>query len=101
MSVRDVGSSGERVERKRIVIIDDDDAIVETLEEVLEAEGYDVKGYTDPIRALEELRTQAPPDVIMLDCVMPAMDGPHVMDALASEGCTVPIVLVTALSDPG
>jgi DNA-binding NtrC family response regulator len=92
---------GKQAARRRIVIIDDDDAIVETLEEVLEAEGCDVQGYTDPIQALEELRTHAWPDVIILDCVMPTMDGPRVMAALAAEGSTVPIILVTALSDPG
>ncbi|AUX25237.1 transcriptional regulator [Sorangium cellulosum] len=87
--------------RRRVVIIDDDDAIVETLEEVLEAEGYDVEGYTDPLEALEQLRSQAPPDVIVLDCVMPFMDGPRLMETLTAEGSTVPVVLVTALSDPG
>ncbi|WP_437671660.1 response regulator [Sorangium sp. So ce131] len=87
--------------RRRVVIIDDDDAIVETLQEVLLAEGYDVEGYTDPIEALEQLRSQPPPDVIVLDCVMPAMDGPRLMETLAAEGSAVPVVLVTALSDPG
>lgn len=87
--------------RRRIVIIDDDDAIVETLEEVLQAEGYEVEGYTDPLEALEQLRTNAHPDLIVLDCVMPVMDGPRLLETLAAEGCTVPVVLVTALSDPG
>ncbi|MGK3986281.1 response regulator [Sorangium sp. So ce136] len=90
-----------RGRRRRIVIVDDDDAIVETLEEVLLAEGYDVEGYTDSLEALERLRSQAPPDVIVLDCVMPFMDGPRLMETLAAEGKTVPVVLVTALSDPG
>lgn len=94
----DAATSGRR---RRIVIVDDDDAIVETLEEVLLAEGYDVEGYTDPREALERLRSQAPPDVIVLDCVMPFLDGPRLMETLAAEGRAVPVVLVTALSDPG
>ncbi|WP_433928566.1 response regulator [Sorangium cellulosum] len=97
----DEQGDAERGRRRRIVIVDDDDAIVETLEEVLLAEGYDVEGYTDPLEALERLRTKAPPDAIVLDCVMPFMDGPHLMETLAAEGMAVPVVLVTALSDPG
>ncbi|WP_437776425.1 response regulator [Sorangium sp. So ce1097] len=101
MSVSDEQGDAERARRRRIVIVDDDDAIVETLEEVLLAEGYDVEGYTDPLEALERLRSQALPDALILDCVMPFMDGPHLMETLAAEGMTLPVVLVTALSDPG
>ncbi|WP_438015180.1 response regulator [Sorangium sp. So ce315] len=97
----DEQGDAERARRRRIVIVDDDDAIVETLEEVLLAEGYDVEGYTDPLEALERLRSQALPDALILDCVMPFMDGPHLMETLAAEGTTLPVVLVTALSDPG
>lgn len=97
----DEHGEAEREKRRRIVIVDDDDAIVETLEEVLLAEGYDVEGYTDPLEALERLRSQAPPDALILDCVMPFMDGPRLMETLAAEGMTLPVVLVTALSDPG
>lgn len=99
--MNDDEGAGTSEKRRRVVIIDDDDAIVETLEEVLQSEGYEVQGYTDPVLALEELRAQRPPDIIVLDCVMPALDGPHLMKVLQDEGCTVPIVLVTALSDPG
>ncbi|WP_437574913.1 response regulator [Sorangium sp. So ce887] len=95
------GDVATRGRRRRIVIVDDDDAIVETLEEVLLAEGYEVEGYTDPLEALERLRSQALPDVIVLDCVMPFLDGPRLMETLAAEGRAVPVVLVTALSDPG
>jgi DNA-binding response OmpR family regulator len=102
VSVSEGETDGEQMARRCVVIIDDDDAIVETLEDVLQAEGYDVRGYTDPVHALEQLRAQQmPPDIIVLDCVMPAMDGPRVMEVLQAEGSTVPIVLVTALSDPG
>jgi two-component system response regulator MprA len=86
---------------RSVVIVDDDDAIVETLREVLEAEGYQVEGYTDPIQALERIRASEPPDALVLDCVMPVMDGRRFMEALAEEGRTIPIVLVTALCDPG
>lgn len=84
-----------------MLVVDDDEAIVETLQEVLEIEGYRVEGFTDPIRALERLRSGAAPDVVVLDCVMPVVDGRRFLEALAEEGRTIPVVLVTALCDPG
>ncbi|AGP39776.1 response regulator [Sorangium sp. So ce341] len=101
VSVSDEQGDAGRGRRRRVVVVDDDDAIVETLEEVLLAEGYDVEGYTDPLEALERLRSQALPDVIILDCVMPFLDGPRLLETLVAEGRAVPVVLVTALSDPG
>ncbi|WP_437324280.1 response regulator [Sorangium sp. So ce381] len=98
---RDDQGDSERGKRRRIVVVDDDDAIVETLAEVLLAEGYEVEGYTDPLEALERLRSQAPPDAIVIDCVMPFLDGPRLIETLAAEGRAAPVVLVTALSDPG
>lgn len=83
------------------MLVDDDEAIVETLREVLEAEGYRVEAFTDPIPALERLRAGTRADVVVLDCVMPSMHGGQFMEALAREGRMIPIVLVTALSDPG
>lgn len=82
------------------MLVDDDEAIVDTLRDVLEAEGYRVEGFTDPIRALERLRSGAHADVVVLDCVMPTMDARRFMEVLGEEGRIVPIVLVTALSDP-
>jgi len=83
------------------MLVDDDEAIVDTLRDVLEAEGYRVEGFTDPIRALERLRSGVRPDVVVLDCVMPNMDARRFMEVLTEENRAVPIVLVTALSDPG
>jgi DNA-binding NtrC family response regulator len=93
--------TGERGTTRRAVIVDDDEAIVETLEDVLMAEGYVVEGHTDPMRALERLCEGALPDVLVLDCVMPGMDGPALLEALNAAGRSMPVVLVTALSDPG
>jgi two-component system response regulator MprA len=95
------GSSPAEQGKRRVLVVDDDEAIVETLQEVLEAEGYGVEGFTDPIRALERLRAGDAPDLIVLDCVMPVVDGRRFLEALAEEGRTIPVVLVTALCDPG
>ncbi len=83
-----------------MIVVDDDEAIVETLEDLLETEGYQVEGFTDPIRALERLRAGAAPDAVVLDCIMPGLDAKGFLDALTAEGLRIPVVLVTALSDP-
>jgi two-component system response regulator MprA len=83
------------------MLVDDDEAIVETLREVLECEGYRVEAFTDPVPALARLLGGARTDAVVLDCVMPTMDGRQFMEALGKGGRPVPIVLVTALSDPG
>lgn len=83
------------------MLVDDDEAIVETLREVLEVEGYRVEAFTDPVPALARLLDGAQADAVVLDCVMPTMDGRQFMEALGRKSRQVPIVLVTALSDPG
>ena len=55
---------GEAGEGRTVMLVDDDEAIVDTLRDVLEAEGYHVEGYTDPIRALERLRAITPPGMV-------------------------------------
>jgi two-component system response regulator MprA len=84
-----------------VVVVDDDPSLVETLETKLVAEGYRVEGFTDPAEALERLRAGAPPDLVIADCIMPGLTGTELRDALAAAGVEVPVLLMTALSDPG
>jgi two-component system response regulator MprA len=82
-----------------IFVVDDDPDIVQLLEDVLDHEGFAVQGFTDPIAALATIAAR-PPDLILLDCIMPGIDGREFMKALAQDGIDTPIVLLTALSDP-
>jgi two-component system response regulator MprA len=84
-----------------VVVVDDDPSLVETLERLLCAEGYRVEGFTDPTAALDRLRAQAPPDLVIADCIMPGITGVELRDALSDAGVEVPVLLMTALSDPG
>ncbi|EYF01156.1 response regulator receiver protein [Chondromyces apiculatus DSM 436] len=93
--------SGKHVDGWTVMLVDDDEAIVDTLRDVLEAEGYRVEAFTDALLALERLRAGVHVDMLVLDCVMPTMDGRQFMETLDAEGRSLPIVLVTALSDPG
>jgi CheY-like chemotaxis protein len=59
---------------KSVLVVDDDDGLLETLQELLETEGYDVTLAHDGIEALKTLETLTPA-VILLDLRMPRMDG--------------------------
>jgi CheY-like chemotaxis protein len=85
-----------------IVVVDDDPSLVEVLEDLLAAEGYSVEGFTDPTLALARLRDRnAPlPDLAIVDCIMPQLTGTELRAALADAGVEVPVLLMTALSDP-
>ena len=84
-----------------VVVVDDDPHLVAALEELLGDQGYAVEGFTDPEDALDRLRQGAAPDLILIDCVMPRLNGGELVEALAAAGVEVPVVMMTALSDPG
>jgi two-component system, cell cycle sensor histidine kinase and response regulator CckA len=61
--------------RRRILVVEDDQDILVTLAGLLEDEGYDVQSVCDARDALERLRRGPPPELIILDLMMPGMDG--------------------------
>ena len=62
--------------RRNILVVDDDAALRNTLVEALEEEGYRTTSASNGLEALERLRTEkTPPAVILLDMMMPVMDG--------------------------
>jgi signal transduction histidine kinase len=61
--------------RRRILVVEDDPEILGALSGLLEEEGYDVQSVADARDALERLHQGPPPEVIILDLMMPGMDG--------------------------
>jgi len=62
--------------QKKILVVEDDPGIRETLVELLQAEGYFVAAASDGLEALKVLRGESPkPHLILLDIMMPVMDG--------------------------
>jgi signal transduction histidine kinase len=59
----------------RLLLVEDDSSIRFALTDMLSDEGFDVTSVVNGREALEELRSGAPPDVILLDLMMPVMDG--------------------------
>jgi DNA-binding response OmpR family regulator len=81
----------------RILVVDDDPEIVNLFAYALRRAGYQVEGVLDGRAALERAR-QAPPDLILLDVMMPGIDGYEVARRLRAEAATaaIPIVMLTA-----
>lgn len=73
------------LEQARVLVVDDDAQNVRYIQDVLEWAGYrQVKGTTQPTEVLAELH-QYRPDLILLDLIMPGMDGYEVMEVLQEE----------------
>ena len=83
-----------------VLIVDDDPTAREALVAILEGEGYELRQAKDGIRALQILE-QLQPDLILLDVMMPAMDGFEVCRRIRATPplAEVPIILLTALDD--
>src|SRR4030081_3515294 len=81
--------------RPRILIVEDDSRLAATLERVLAAEGHDVVLAVDGLEALRRAREQ-PPDLVVLDIMLPGLDGIGVCRRLRATA-QFPILLLTAL----
>lgn len=83
---------------RTILLIEDDAGIRESVAECLESEGYAVAPVTNGCEGLEWLRRAARPDLIMLDLVMPVMNGSQFLSELRGNEALrdIPVVLMTA-----
>ncbi len=79
----------------RVLLADDDRAIRESLTAALELNGYEVTSCSDGVEALAAYRAD-PVDVIVLDVMMPGIDGLGVCRLLRAEGDQIPILMLTA-----
>ena len=92
--------TGKAPGARRVVIVDDDVLIRETVRLTLEHEGFDVNAIEDPTAALGEIRA-AKPDLVVLDLYMGGVDGREIARALKKDPETkkIPIVFFTASND--
>ena len=85
----------DRGNAARVLVVDDDAEIADTMAEILEFEGYSVAVARDGVHALERI-PECEPDVILLDLMMPRMTGFEVIERLRKERKTTPVVVVSA-----
>jgi len=81
---------------RRILVVDDDPMVASTVQRVLRPEGYDVEVALGGAQALEQARAH-PPDLVVLDLMMPGIDGLEVCRQLRTGG-NLPILMLTARS---
>lgn len=82
---------------KRILVVEDEPTLLETLTYNLEREGYVVEAVSDGVKALEAAR-QRRPDLMVLDIMLPGLDGFEVTRILRHE-MNIPILMLTARDD--
>jgi DNA-binding NtrC family response regulator len=84
--------------RIRVLLVDDDAKMVELVRSILSDEGYEVVGSTSPADILEHLAA-LDPHVVVLDEVMPDLDGLDVAEDIREVRPTQPIVIFSSLFD--
>ncbi|MFN2629031.1 MAG: response regulator transcription factor [Gaiellaceae bacterium] len=83
----------------RILVVDDEPAVRDSLRRALALEGYEVELAVDGAQALERLRDGETTDAVVLDVLMPGVDGLEVARRLRSQGSRVPILMLTARAE--
>ena len=80
---------------KRVLVVDDESNIVDILKFNLEREGYEVLCAYDGGEALEKARNEAP-DLVLLDVMLPVMDGFGVLEEIRKTDKLTPVIMLTA-----
>jgi two-component system response regulator MprA len=80
----------------KILVVDDERAVRDALRRALELQGYEVELAADGAEALARLNANGHPDAIVLDILMPEIDGLEVCRRLRRAGNSVPVLMLTA-----
>jgi two-component system response regulator MprA len=83
----------------KILVVDDERAVRESLQRALELEGYHVELAGDGEEALERLASLSPPDAAILDVLMPGIDGLELCRRLRAAGNPLPVLMLTARAE--
>ncbi|MET7537861.1 response regulator transcription factor [Streptomyces sp. NPDC055059] len=89
-------SATPRAASPTVLLAEDDRAIRHALERALTLEGYEVTAVADGVEAIAQAHRSAP-DILVLDVMMPGIDGLQVCRVLRAEGDRTPILMLTAL----
>ena len=90
----------EKEKTAKILVVEDEEILLTGLKEELESGGYTVQGASDGVEGLEKTKSFKP-DLILLDLLMPKMDGMEMLQKLKADAETrdIPVVILTNLSD--
>jgi PAS domain S-box-containing protein len=101
-AARPVGADGHAEERRapagRVLVVDDDDAVREVGQRLLERAGLQVETCAGGVEALARLRGGPPLDAVLLDLAMPDITGAEVLRALGRERPELPVLIASGYS---
>jgi CheY-like chemotaxis protein len=85
---------------KTLLIVDDETSLVQVLEAILTDSGFRVVVAVNGRAALDQLAA-AKPDLVLLDYMMPVLDGPAVLKAMAADPAyrDIPVVMISSLPE--
>jgi len=88
--------------RGSILLVEDNADVLETYAELLEGRGYRVARAANGQQALDYLRQHQVPSLILLDLLMPVLDGYQLLQQIRGNRTlsTVPVVVISAVADP-
>ena len=83
--------------KKKVVCVEDEPEIIDLIRLILGRKGFDLTGATGGLEGLEAIR-RVKPDLVLLDLMMPDMDGWEVYQQLKAEETTkpIPVIVITA-----
>jgi two-component system response regulator MprA len=81
------------------LVVDDEPAVRESLRRALELEGYEIELAADGKEALYRLESEVEPEAVILDVLMPGLDGLEVCRRIRSSGRKVPVLMLTARTE--
>ena len=83
----------------KILVVDDERAVRESLRRALELEGYEIELAGDGSEALYRLESSGEPDAMILDVLMPGVDGLEVCRRIRGSGSKLPVLMLTARTE--
>jgi len=83
----------------KVLVVDDERAVRDSLRRALELDAYEVELAEDGEQALARLRERSQPDAVILDVLMPGIDGLEVCRRLRASGSSVPVLMLTARAE--
>ncbi|QHA01652.1 response regulator transcription factor [Dehalobacter restrictus] len=83
---------------KRIMVVEDEEAIARLISYNLQKEGYEVQVSGDGLDALRKIRSEKP-DLLILDIMLPGMDGYEICQAVRKEDSSLPVIMLSARDD--
>jgi two-component system, OmpR family, response regulator MprA len=95
-SLTDFLAAFATIQAVKILVVDDERAVRDSLRRALELQGYQVDLAADGAEALALLEANGQPDAVVLDILMPGIDGLEVCRRIREEGNEVPVLMLTA-----